>query len=190
MKPTFAILWIKAAKRHFSETKRYRWWALYAALLTGFMHATWLIPFNLERYFASVEHRWLWWLDASSWWAGISLCGFMAIVGLIRSGWAGRALSLYALWFVQFNLGPFWSDKVARVWNDLVWYAFGLPGSWIESITRGNLTAATCLWCVYLAAILFAIRPLTRRVWTEVLEFEHALVKQWPSLRRFARSIT
>ncbi len=188
MKLAFALSWIRAAIRHVNGNERYRWWPLYSACLAVFMYSTYYWPFSMDVVIAYRLHPWLMDLSHISWDVGAYLCIGLGAVGLLRSNWLARGLSLCGLWMGQHLLLQLW-DPLGWLWSEVVWYTFDLPGKLIHGYAGEGTAAATFLWFVYAALVWLAIRPLMKRGYKKVLRLESWILETWPVMKRFEKPV-
>jgi hypothetical protein len=188
MKLEFAISWLKAAKRHFSEHKRYRWWPLYSACLAVFIYSTCYWPWSKDVLIAYRLEPWLIWLDRISWDSGLYLCIGLGVVGLMRSSWIARGLSIYGIWVGQYFLTPNLSP-LAWAWKELTWYTVDLPDKLINSYTGEGTAASMFLWFMYLVMVWIVLRPIFKRAYVHVRKLEARILDRWPVMNRFAKPV-
>lgn len=189
MKPILAISWLRAANRHFAASERYRWWPLYAAGVAAVMHITWQFPWDISVVNAYRIHHWLFEFNQITWYAGITLCIVLGAIGLLRPNWVARGLSLYALWFAQLNLRPYYWEPAEWLRTKFLWYTFDLPANLIHGLTGEGTAAATCLWLVYWALVWVLVRPFAKRAWWKVRQLHDWVIDRWPVLERFDRPV-
>lgn len=185
----YAISRLRTAKRHISETERYRFWPLYAACLAAFMYSTWFWPWDMSVINTMADHRWTFWLQETTWQLGLAIVITLGIVGLFRSSCIARGLAIYALWFAQLVLRPYHWEPLLWLKTEFLWYTFDLPAKLIHGAAGEGTAAATMFWLLYWTVVWFLVRPLLKRAYTKVRLVETWILERWPETRRFARPV-
>jgi hypothetical protein len=187
MKLTFAISWLRTAKRHVEDNSVYRWWPLYSACLATLLYTTAIWPFDLDQLYVYYDLPWLYDLEWTSWDCGLALALCLGLVGLLRRSWISRLLSLYGVWMTSKFV--YWQSWLESLWVNFTWYAFDIPNRWIVSVAGEGTSAATMLWCVYLFVLWVAFRPLLKRACANVNWLAETAIHRWPQLERLAKPV-
>lgn len=189
MNPYVAISWLRTAKRHFAEHERYRWWPLYSACLAGFMYSTCYWPWSDDVIIAYSLEPWFFWFDRLTWDTGLWLCIALGAVGLMRSSWIAKGLSIYGIWVGHYFLTPTYWYPLDRLWTEFTWYTFDLPGKLIHGFAGEGTPASTLFWFIYLVLVWIVLRPLFKKAYRRVLKLEGYILNRWPAMKRFEKPV-
>lgn len=184
-----ARTWYRAAKRHFAEHERYRWWPLYSACMALFMYTTWYLPWDAWTMIAAWRlYPWLTDMYDIAWDAGRMTCVILGVVALMRRNWLARGLGGYGVWmglvYLVSGHMPFFDW-----WQAFTWYAFDIPIHWINGYVGDGSGLLAVLWCSYLFVAWILVRPLAKRAYRKVPLLQARLLERWPAMERFNRPV-